>query len=191
MIASVDWPSILAKTGIREAVEAQGRQARGEIHYAYRALDFLGTEAAILGHSLRAEGNLALATPIALVATVIRQQVEMATGTEWFPECPGGTGGSNGTWGIGEGDLSLEDLRSLPGLEAAEALVEELQSLALLLANASDCVPQPWTCNLSRCVGSLFLVLAQLQEVAETAGTKRKREALPNLEPIQGRVRVS
>jgi len=174
MIASIDWRSLLARPGICEAAEARGREAREEIHYAFRALDFLGTEAAILGHSLRAEGNLALATPVALVATVIRQQVEMASGTEWFPELPGGIGGSHGSHGSRgnratgstcEGDLTSEDLRSLPGLEAAEALGEELQTLALLLANVSDCVPWPWTCKLLRCAGSLFLVLAQLHEV--------------------------
>jgi hypothetical protein len=168
MTTSIDWASFLARPGIHDAAEAHGRQARREIHYAYRALDFLGTEAAILGHSLRAEGNLALATPLALVATVIRQQVEMAIGTEWFPERIGG--------GY-DGDLSTEDLRTLPGLEAAEALGEELQTLALLLANAADCVPRRWTCKLLRCVGSLFLVLAQLQEVLDAAGADRRRAA--------------
>jgi len=152
----------LAQPEVRAAVEARSREAREEIRYAFHALDFLGTEAAILGRSLRAEGNLALATPVALVATVIRQQVEMATGTEWFLEYPGDTGSTGGTW---EGDLTSEDLRSLPGLEAAEALGEELQTQALLLANVCDCVPRPWTCKLLRCAGSLFLVLAQLQEV--------------------------
>ncbi len=174
MIASIDWRSLLAKPGICKAAEALGRQARSEIHDAYRALVFLGTEAAILGHGLRVEGNLALATPVALVATVIRQQVDMATGTEWLPEYPDAC---NGLWATGEGDLSREDLRSLPGLEAAEALGEELHSIALLLANASDCVPRSWTRNLFHCVGSLFLVVAQLQEVVDAAGAERKRTA--------------
>jgi len=165
--ASIDWTSFLAKPGISEAIEAQSRQARAEVHYAYQTLDLLATEAAILGHGLRAERDYVLATPVALVATVIRQQVEMATGTEWFP---GATGG-------GGGDLTTEDLRSLPAPEAAEALGEELQTLALLLANASDCVPRSWTRKLSRCVGSLFLVVAQLQEVVDAAGADRRRTA--------------
>jgi hypothetical protein len=178
MIASIDWPTLLARPGIREAVEAQGRQARSEIHDAYRALVFLGTEAAILGHGLRVEGNLALATPVALVATVIRQQVEMATGTEWLPEYPDAR---NGLWTTWEGDLSLEDLRSLPGLEAAEALGEELQTQALLLANASDCVPRSWTRKLFLCVSSLFLVVVQLQDAVETVREERRQQA-PNKE---------
>ncbi len=178
MIASIDWRSLLAKPGICEAVEAQGRQARSEIHDAYRALVFLGTEAAILGHGLRVEGNLALATPVALVATVIRQQVDMATGTEWLPEYPDDR---NGLWATWEGDLSLEDLRSLPVLEAAEALGEELQTQALLLANASDRVPRSWTRNLFLCVSSLFLVVVQLQDAMEGAREETRRQA-PNTE---------
>ncbi len=178
MTASIDWRSLLAKPGICEAAEALGRQARSEIHDAYRALVLLGTEAAILGHGLRVEGDLALATPVALVATVIRQQVEMATGTEWLPEYPDDR---NGLWVTWEGDLSREDLRSLPGLEAAEALGEELYSIALLLANASDCVPSRWGRSLCRCIGSLFLVVAQLREVVEGAREERRRQT-PNTE---------
>jgi hypothetical protein len=171
MLVERQWPAFimagLIQPEARAAVDARGRQAREEIHYAFRALDLLGAEAAILGHGLRAEGNLALATPVALVATVLRQQVEMASGTEWFP---GYSGASSDSW---EEDLSLEDLRSLPGLEAAAALGEELQTLALFLANASNCVPGPWTCKLLRCVGSLFLVLAQLREVVDTHSSQR------------------
>ena len=167
MVASIDWRSILAKPGIGAAIQAQAREARSEIHYAYHALDLLGTEATLLGHQLRAEGNLTVATPVALVATVLRQQVTMATGTEWLPEHPGGAC---------EGDPGLEDLSSLPALEAAEALREELQTLALLLANASDCAPASWGPSLSRCVGSIFLVAAQLQEIVATAPQIRKTQ---------------
>jgi hypothetical protein len=114
---------------------------------------------------------------------VIRQQVEMATGTEWLPEYPDARNGLWGTGGTWEVDLIPEDLRSLPGLEAAEALGEELHSIALLLANASDCVSRSWACNLSRCVGSLFLVVAQLQEVLDAAGRERKRKAPKTEDP--------
>jgi hypothetical protein len=173
--ASIDWASFLAKPGISEAIEAQSRQARAEVHYAYQTLDLLGTEAAILGHGLRAEREYVLATPVALVATVIRQQVEMATGTEWFPGATGGGGGG------GAPDLGLEDLNGLPSLEAAEALGEEVHSLAVLMAAASDCVPRQWGRSLCRCLGSLFSVVAHLQDAVETVREERRQQA-PNTE---------
>ncbi len=164
MIASIDWSSFLAKPGISEAIEAQGRQARAEIHYAYQTLDFLGTEAAILGQSLQATGDYALATAVSLVATVLRQQVAMATGTEWFPERTSDYDGA--------ADPDLEDLRGLSGMDAAEALGEELLSLAGLLAAASDCVPSRWGRSLYRCLGSLFSVVAQLQDAVAVEEAK-------------------
>ena len=173
MTTPIDWASFLAKPGISEAIEAQSRQARAEVHHAYQTLDLLGTEAAILGHGLRAEGDYVLATPVALVATVIRQQVEMATGTEWFPGPTGGGGGAL--------DPGLEDLRGLSSLEAAEALGEEVHSLAVLMAAASDCVPRQWGRSLYRCLGSLFSVVAHLQDAVETVRQERRRQT-PNTE---------
>jgi len=144
--------ALLVSPEIRATVEAQVHRARQEIYEAYGHLDTLSRESATLGQRLHREGCFGLAAPVTLATAVARQQVELALGTERYP----GRGGVSGDGGAALGFL--------PTVEAADLLAQELHTLALVLAGASDAAPAAWSPPLWRCAGILQQVAAQLQE---------------------------
>ena len=152
MLVERQWPAFMARPEIRAAVAAQGRTARREIHDAYASLEAVSRGATALGQRLHREGCLALAAPVALAATVARQQITMARGTEGYPGLGGFSDDPSAAWG------------TLPAEEASALLVEDLDTIALALAGATDGVPVAWGPGLRRCAGVLLQVAAQLQE---------------------------
>jgi len=175
MLVERQWPAFivagLVQPEIRAAVEAHDRTARRQIHEAYASLEAVSRGATALGQRLHAAGYLALAPPVALAATVARQQIAMARGTDCYP----------GPGGVPDDPSAAWD--TLPAEEAAALLVEDLDTIALALAGSVDGVPTAWGAGLRRSAGVLLQVTAQLQEVVDEAQEEARRQAPKTEDP--------
>jgi hypothetical protein len=165
----------LALPGIQRAVAKQGVEAQRQITDAFILLEILGRGASRLGRRLHRERLLALASPVALVAAVTRQQVESAKRQAWLPQASHGLYGWDPTreWDF----MSPHD--------AVDALCDEMRSIAGVLLTAVDFAPLAWEANLCRCAGSVLLVTANLWEVLQgfrgelNSASRKEGEARP------------
>jgi len=153
-----DYGLSLALPGTQRAAAEQGVEAQRQVTDAYNLLETLGGGAGRLGQRLHREGQLALASPVALVAAVTHQQVESARRQAWLPRRSRGVHGGD----------PLPEWENGSPVEAADALCREIRSIALILGRAVESVPESWGTTLYHCAGSLFMVTAQLREVLQS-----------------------
>jgi hypothetical protein len=155
MIPSARWPAILFGPKILGAAAAQARRAQEETHRAFAALYTARREIERVHEGLQRK-RPGLARVVENAAGVVNHQVELALGREWFPEPPDESDEPL--------DWSAAELRELPSGEAVELLAEEIFTLAMALAAASEDVPRRWKPALRQCFGSLALVVARMEE---------------------------
>jgi hypothetical protein len=161
MIPSARWPAILFGPKILGAAAAQARRAQEETHNAFAALYTARREVALVHEGLQRQ-RPGLARAVKNASDMVHHQVELALGQEWFPERPDESAEPLG-W-------SAAELLELPSGEAVELLAEEIFTLAMALAAASEDVPRDWKPALRQCLGSLSLVVARLGEAALADG---------------------
>jgi hypothetical protein len=157
MIPSARWPAILFGPKILGAAAAQARRAQKETHNAFAALYTARREIERVHEGLQRQ-RPGLARTVQTAAGVVNHQVELALGQEWFPEPPEKNAEPL--------DWNAAELLELPSGEAIELLAEEIFTLAMALAAASEDVPRHWKPALRHCFGSLSLVVARLEEAA-------------------------